>query len=403
MLSFVTALVLTLILLWRRPIALVQWPIIILIIYCLAGSSTIWFTSLINSDTNNLILSLINEKSAEKVDLIMSSAGLAIGLGLLWGSNTPPILQSDQVRLQSTDDRVIQRSILLSVPLCVVILLAYMNSLSAGSAEQVRLTLLQSGYWPFIVALFGWFLPVLIVGYAARSNGLVATAGPLKPVLGTIVITAITLSVLIGFRTYAALSILIGITFFALNRRLSSISMILSAAIVIGSFLLVTIVRVQEGVATEADEVAYSVFRRLSFEPIGAAELVFSLVERNGYYLGQTLLMDLHSKMPGRQETFAGQLGHEAGFAEGLTLTPSGPIEVYANFSFYGIPLLFAIAYIAGRCLTNTNQNISSNLATRLFAFLFLIDFIMGGSSAVFDLLVRLFLFRFALKVKIFS
>ena len=332
--------------------------------------------------------------------MIMSSGGLAFGLGLLWGSNKINTFQYSRPQIQFGDDRVIWNSLLLALPLCFVILLAWVSNLSAGGAEEIRLALLQTGYWPFITALFGWLLPVLIVGYASRANGLIATSSRLKLVLGAIAVISIAVSILIGFRTYAALAFLIGITFYALNRRVNPAVLALSTSFVIGAFVLITIIRVQDG---DVAQTAYSVFHRLSLEPIGASELVFSLVDRNGYYLGGTLLMDLHSKMPGSQETFAGQLGQEAGFAEGLTLTPSGLMEMYANFSYFAIPVLFAIAYAAGRNLKNKRRLISSNLATKLFAFLFLIDFIMGGSSAVFDLLVRIFLFRFALKVKVFS
>lgn len=333
----------------------------------------------------------------------MGSGSLVVGLGLIWGSKKSSTFKYNQPQIQYSDDYVVRNSLFLALPLCSVILFAWLRNLNAGGAEEIRLQMLQTGYWPFITALFGWVLPILIVAYVSRANGLIATRGHLKIMLAVIAGVAIALSLLIGFRTYAALAFLIGITFYALNRRISSLVLIISSLCLIGVFILVTIVRVQDGNVVEITEVLYSVFRRLAFEPIGAAELLFSLVDRNGYFLGLTLLMDLHSKMPGRQETFAGQLGQEAGFDEGLTLTASGILEIYANFSYFGLPVLLAISYTAGRCLTNKKSQISSNLATRLFAFLFMVDFIMGGSSAIFDLLVRLFLFRFALKLKLFK
>jgi hypothetical protein len=368
-------------------------------LYCLVGNAVFFVSDLLQVELSGLVFSFLSESVIYRTDFVMGCGGLSFGLGLILSykrKDTAFPSTQDTVKIQ----RAVNRFGFAAALFCCAIMFAWVKFRSAGNAEMVRLGIITAGFWPFIVAFFGWTLPFINVYLGLAAAGYSKVKKSLHTAVWFLAVIAMLLSIVIGFRTYFILTILVLMASYSACRTLRFRYLMLAIGLGVGAFVLVTYIRVESGDPNDAG-LLFSVFRRLSLEPIGAANIVYDLVDESGFYYGKTLLMDLVSKLPGRQQTFGGMLGEAAGFEEGLTLTPSGVLEAYANFGLGSFLFLLILGAALGVKLRRDGHVSYAKTANKVVYMLFAIDFVMGGSAALFDFLVRMFLYNLFLRFKL--
>lgn len=385
------------------------WIAFVIVVYCLLGNAAWFLVNSLNVEIVGNLLGYLNSGDMLWVDPLMALTSLSFILGVVLAHKQWQFGLELRQYIPTKEEghyvyRFYIRIVWLSAVLFVLLLLFARNAMEyGGTAEEIRLQLLLGGYWPMIIALFGWVLPFLALVMvwaqaAARPPQTSAISTNICFVFATAVLI---LSLVIGFRTYVLVFLLLLFSLYSYFGRLPLVRVGGVAALGVFGFIAVTIVRVEAGESFDLMPLGFSIFRRFALEPLGAAVYVKQLIDQDGLYWGFTLLQDLWSKMPGRQETFAGQLGVLAGFDEGLTLTPSGLLELYANFGYFSVVAAALFGWLIATSLLRVKPQSFESLGYGMIAFLFGIEFAMGGSSAFFDCIVRLVIFGLLLRVRL--
>jgi hypothetical protein len=361
----------------------------ITIIYCLAAPAMSFWLLRMNDGQWPQLSQILESDNIQLIDLIFAILITSLWAGII--SSKVFSQKSMIVKYAYLTNPSIKLISLISIIPVLYLLPKFLSLLYLNSSELIRQNMLLTGAWPWLLLLCSILLPYASTQMAQKR----------QPTIYYLWWSfVLILSVAIGFRTYVLMALVIVVIILERRSKLKLKHMIWTFLVGSVAFLGVTYIRVSDGTVD-----FFPVLRRFSLESYGAAKIVVEMIREEGYLKGQTFMMELVSKIPGKtiktsfyhylslpgdQMTFAGHLGHRAGFGEGLTLTPSGFIELYANFGFYNIILLFLAGWFWGRIMLR-----STNIYVQVCLVLFWMDFAMGGSNALFDLMVRLFIINF--------
>lgn len=153
---------------------------------------------------------------------------------------------------------------------------------------------------------------------------------------------------------------------------------------------------------TEYIDRAYS---RFFLEGVKTFSLVEQYVEERGYQFGQTLVIDLASKLPSVERNFQGELaslrrGESARFA----VTPTFAGEAYANFGHWGVGFVSALLGLVFAWLESRRyKRIQSAIATPFLLYFLAIRCVTVGIGGVLFAILFVTLLNIVLSARIKS